>query len=138
MAQYIGKGVSNIVKIKNIDLFSDLLQVLGCKIIHVPGEGYGFIVNNNSGEPVKYVDVEELGRDQNVVRKRTVRWTEAICEHLQPGEVLIFKHVGYEGDSVINGYAIAVSWKGQVDFVGLDDIYQKAQRKFNSGPIKML
>lgn len=135
MGLYSGKGMSNIVKIKDPDTFDELLRVLGCKMIHVPGEGFGFTVQNSNGEPVKYVTVDIL--DQNNSSRETKRmiWTDAIAEHLLPGEVLIFQHSGSD-DVRINAYSLAISWKGQIDFIHIDDIYKRAARKFNSDAIK--
>lgn len=136
MGYYSGQGVSNIVKVKDPGSFEELLSVIGCKMIHEPGLGFGFIVLTRTGEPSKYVTVEEVDPVTNAVRSKSrVLWTEAISEHLLPGEVLVFQHIGSEENN-INAYSLAISWRGQVEFVSIDDIYKKAARKFNSEIIR--
>ncbi len=131
MSAYTGAGKSNFVDVKNPKLFEELLRAIGCRMIYRADAGYGFIAENPKGEPNLHVNVEQLDAEGNVVKTHSkILWTKAISEHLMPGSVLIFQHVGRSGYDEFRAYSVAVSWTGSVDVIDINDIFPKIAKKY--------
>lgn len=53
---------------------------------------------------------------------------EELATHLAPGHVAVLQEVGYEKLRYLIGHAVAVNAAGDVEVIGLDDIYERAKR----------
>lgn len=138
---YNGKSRSNYVHFTDVEKVKAILAFYGCVLIsNEKGDAILLNGSNDTGdkESTLYgVDEEtmtkltELGLvgadDENEGDVELPDFMETLAEYLPDGEVLIWTHIGSEGNKYMNGYALAINNQGQTRGVELTDIYSLAK-----------
>jgi len=129
VADYYGKGRTNIFKVKDIDALTTALAGAEFIVEARPDRGADAVF-------IRVSDNDAAGSwSQLVYTDDDAEPTELfvpamIAEHLQDGQVAVFVHAGSEKLRYLSAYSIAVHADGRQVRVDLDDIYQRAADEF--------
>lgn len=131
MANYYGKGRTNIFRVKDVDALKAALSAAEFTVEDRPDRGPNAVsitVSDNDGAgnwgQLVYTDEHDDDPAELFV-------PDIIAEHLQDGQVAVFVHAGSEKLRYLSAYGIAVHASGQQVRLNLDDIYQRAAEAFN-------
>lgn len=130
MADYCGKGRTNIFKVKDIDALKAALAGAEFTVEARPDRGADAVLIHvsdndgagNWGQPV-HIDDDDEPTELFV--------PDMIAEHLQDGQVAVFVHAGSEKLRYLSAYSIAVHANGNQVRIDLYDIYQRAAGAFD-------
>ena len=130
MADYYGKGRTNIFKVKDIDALKTALAGAEFTVEARPDRGADAVVicvsdNDAAGSWGQLVYTEDDDAEPTELFV-----PDMIAEHLQDGQVAVFVHAGSEKLRYLSAYSIAVHANGQQVRLDLDDIYQRAAEEF--------
>lgn len=118
MANYCGTGRSNYFKVKDQAAFENWADNIGLNYELRNGE-YVFFGHDEHGDPPSGPDEDE-GFDF---------FTE-LQKHIADGETVIFMASGAEKLRHVGGYAVALANKGKITSFGLQDIYDRAKKRW--------
>lgn len=120
MTDYEAVGRTNYFSVRDTAALEELLSDSAIELVHDTKRGRVALLD---GDGTDWTIGIEDGEDELYL-------PDVIAEHLAPGQVAVFLHVGAEATRCVAGYAIAVSDKGNREVVNLYDIYEKAARAF--------
>jgi hypothetical protein len=129
MADYQCMSRSNYFKVKDIEKFNDWVSSL-------PGDWYShgsetkegvMMASETGGPPSDRYDEE---KDDYV----ELDFYKELSQHLQKGEVAVFKEIGWEKLRYLVGQAVAVRWDGKCQAVCLDDVFKKVKSYWKKVP----
>jgi len=120
MANYIPVARSNYFKVKDDEAYLAAVgELSGVDLITDKDGRHGMLFED--GIPTWKYD-EDLGDDKEI------DVCEIVSEHLCDDEVAIFQEIGYEKMRYLQGYAMAVNSKNQVEHIGIENIYDLAKK----------
>lgn len=131
MADYYGRGRTNIFKVKDISALKTALAGAEFTVEERPDRGADAVsitVSENDGAG-SWGQLVYTGGDDADPTELSV--PDIIAEHLQDGQVAVFVHAGAEELRYLSAYSIAVHADGRQVRVDLDDIYQRAAEAFS-------
>jgi len=120
MANYYATARSNYFKVKDTKKFEKFCNKVGVEMV-TQNDLVGFICSrseNGSLPSAIYNDGDWEDIDL----------CDMIASHLCRGQVAVMMEVGAVKHRYVNGYAVAVNWKGEVKEVSLDMIYDLAKK----------
>jgi hypothetical protein len=123
MANYYAKARSNYFKVKDIEKFQALCNELNVEMIKRDNL-VGFICTLDpdcGGLPSSKYNEETEDHDE-------IDISQEIYPHLCEGEVAVMMEAGYEKYRYVNGYALAVNWKGEEESISINNIYELANK----------
>lgn len=128
MANWQGAARTNYFRVKNVEEFKGWAGNL--PNIEVAQKDEGFMLMStcpDTGSFPSQVYDEETGDEIDIELRE-------ISQFLAEGQVAVFMEAGAEKLRYVTGWAMAVSWDGQVEFVNIDEIYERAAAKFGVDP----
>lgn len=131
MADYYGKGRTNIFKVKDIDALRTALAGTEVTVESRGERGAGAVLIRLSDNDVTGCWGQLVYGDDDDVEPTELFVPDMIAEHLQVGEVAVFVHAGSEKLCYLSAYSIAVHANGSQVRVDLNDIYQRAAEAFD-------
>ena len=121
MANYIETARSNYFKVKDRAKFEKATRLFGSFTIVEGDDGTIAILGDEEFPSVAY---DKNGNE----RKKT--FSDIVAEHLTDDSVFVAMGSGYEKMRYIAGWAYAVDNSGNYVAINLDDIYDKAKKRF--------
>ena len=131
MANFYGTARTNYFKVKDVDAFKAWIETLpSIQLIEKNGEFAFYSICPDSGTfPSSVWDEEsEDFVDIDLVLE--------LAKHLTEDSIAVLMEAGAEKVRYINGWAVAVNHKGQIENIWLDDIYSKAEQRFGIKPTR--
>jgi hypothetical protein len=121
MANYIETSRTNYFRVKDLEAFEDAIAPYGgVTVVHGDNNSIALLGD-------EYFPDTGWDDDGNDLPKS---FSEVISEHLAEDSVFIAMGSGYEKMRYITGWAYAIDSKGKVIGVNIDDIYDKARKKY--------
>ena len=126
MSNYYAHSRSNYFKVKNVDEFKAFCDKIGVEMIKSMFDNednfVGFVCSLDAGGggiPSSVYD-----KDTDVCTDFDI--CEEVSKHLLEGEVAVFIEISHEKLRYLAGNATAVNWKGEVEQITLNNIYEQA------------
>lgn len=130
MADYYGKGRTNVFKVKNIDALTKALAGAEFAVEARPEHGAGAVFIRVSDNDAAGSWGQLVYSDDDDAEPAELFVPDMISEHLQDDQVAVFVHTGSEKLRYLSAYSIAVHANGRQVRIDLDDIYQLAAEEF--------
>ncbi|WP_342314750.1 hypothetical protein LIX17_25125 (plasmid) [Mycobacterium avium subsp. hominissuis] len=131
MADYSGKGRTNIFKVKDIDALKAALAGAEFTVEARPDRGADAVLIQVSDNDVTGCWGQPVHTDDDDAEPTELFVPDMIAEHLQDGQVAVFVHAGSEKLNYLSAYSIAVHANGNQVRLDLNDIYQRAAEAFD-------
>ena len=122
MANWEGYARSNYFKVKDEEKFRAWATGLNLEIYE---EGGLFGIASEDGDWPDQRENEETGESESI------EIVDELAALLEDGEIVVFQCIGHEKMRYLNGHATAFNSAGECIDLDLDDIYDKAKRRFN-------
>ncbi|WP_099020825.1 hypothetical protein [Mycolicibacterium palauense] len=129
MADYYGKGRTNVFKVKDIDALTTALAGADFIVDTRPDRGADAVFIRVSDDDASGSWGQLVYTDDDA-EPTQLSVPDMIAEHLQHDQVAVFVHVGSEKLRYLSAYSIAVHADGRQVRVDIDDIYQRAASEF--------
>ncbi len=130
MASFVGVGRSNTFGVRSIERLKEALSRTGVELID-RGDGMVTLLSGPCDETGDFDTwIGDLDADDDSDEDQNLFVPDMIAEHLLPGQVAVFEHVGHEKLRYLSGWAIAVFDDGRQIRVSLGDIYAMAASEF--------
>ena len=129
MANYYATARSNYFAVKDRAAFEAWATEAGLAVL--PGDG-----DRHAGRlMITPLQESEGGWPAHRLNRETDAWDEFnLCGelggHLVESEIAVLMEVGNEKLRYVSGSAVAVSWKGEVERLDLNEIYDRASSRF--------
>lgn len=133
MATWTGSARTNYFRVNDEVAFREWAGKLGLQVIEsddpkpdperlLPDEGklVGLLEINGEGWP-------SFSYDEDTDEETEIDMAEEISGFLKEDEVAVIQEVGAEKLRYITGFSMAVNHKGEILYVGLDQIYKKIE-----------
>ena len=133
MANYYASARSNYFRVKDSQAFEAWVNSVG---------NLGIFTKDNAGETL--YAIYDNGGDScgwpsyNFDEDTEIDLTADLAEHLVDGEVAVLIEVGAEKLRYLVGCAVAVNWKGEVEWLNLDRIYDLAEERWGVRPTEAI
>lgn len=131
MANYYGTARTNYFKVKDAALFKSFLVKFNLnrdQTLARDASGEGCAILFEDGIPSFY-ETDDGETDE-------IDFPEELAKHLQDGEIAIFMEAGAEKMRYISGHATAINSNGERIDIDLNQIYNKALKKFKTIPTR--
>lgn len=127
MANYYEQCRSNYFKVKYLEAFKAFLKSFEPTLTLIEdGDRVGFLAEE--GLPSYRVAEEDDDEDGDRGDDEDgVDFFPELAQHLQDGEVAIITGCGYEKMRCMTGFATAVNSKGEIQYVSIEEIYDRAK-----------
>ncbi len=125
MANYNCYSRSSYFKVKNEEKYKEFCSKWKVELICKESEGetlYGFL-SHDLGIPIYYEKNGEWVLDDE-------GFLEELADLLDPEWVAIFQEIGYEKMRYLVGDSLMIDSQGNITTVSINDIYDKAKKKF--------
>lgn len=127
MANYYGKGRTNEFAVKDIDALKEALKGTEVEVVQ-RGEGNTVVLLLDDGDCSDFSLY--LWGDEEGAEDEYMFVPDMIAEHLQPGQIAVFQHSGWEKLRYTDAWAIAVHSDGRQVRVSIHDVYDAAATEF--------
>lgn len=130
MANYTAVTRSNYFKVKDEQAFLEWVESVPDLGHWKNNEGLHAIRSDTDGWPsFQYIEDEE-GYEVEL----DLELAPELSKHLAEGEVAVLLEAGYEKLRYITGHAVAVAWDGRIEYIDLNQIYDRAKEVFGVEP----
>lgn len=128
MAKFTGAARSNYFKVKDAELFKEwVLSIPSLSIFK--GEG------KQDGLFAIYSDCPDTGCwPSGCFDEVEIDLAVDLSVHLAEGQIAVLMEAGAERLRYLAGYAVAVNWKGETEYLNLNQIYDLAEKRFGIRP----
>ena len=133
MANYYASARSNYFRVKDSKVFEDWVN-------SIPGLGIFtkqvadatlYAIYDNGGDACGWPSYDPENDCE-------IDLTEELSAHLAEGQIAVLIEVGAEKLRYLVGHAVAVNWKGEVECLNLDRIYDLAEERWGVRPTKAI
>lgn len=134
MATFLGVGRTNTFGVRSVERLKDALSRTEVEVID-RGAGMVTLLSGPCDETGDFDTwIGDLDADDDSDHDENLFVPDMIAEHLLPGQVAVFEHVGNEKLRYLSGWAIAVFGDGRQIRISLGDIYSMAASEFGVDP----
>ncbi len=128
MANYYGQGRTNTFAVRDVDALKSALADYEIEVIDRDDSQVTLLANNEDGDfSVWTFDDDEDTEDSVFI-------PDMIAEFMQPGQIAVFVHSGWEKMRYMSAWGLAVHSDGRQIRISVDDIYAIAAKAFDVDP----
>ena len=128
MANYYGQGRTNTFAVRDVDALKSALADYEIEVIDRDDSQVTLLANNEDGDfSVWTFDDDEDTEDSVFI-------PDMIAEFMQPGQIAVFVHSGWEKMRYMSAWGLAVHSDGRQIRISVDDIYAIAAKVFDVDP----
>ena len=129
MANYYASARSNYFQVKDSKVFEEWVDSIpGLGIFTKQGDSATlYAICDNGGDACGWPSYDHEN-------DREIDLAEELAEHLAEGQVAVLIEVGAEKLRYLSGHAVAVNWKGEVEWLNLNRIYDLAEERWGIRP----
>ena len=128
MANYYGQGRTNTFAVRDVDALKSALADYEIEVIDRDDSQVTLLANNEDGDfSVWTFDDDEDTEDSVFI-------PDMIADFMQPGQIAVFVHSGWEKMRYMSAWGLAVHSDGRQIRISVDDIYAIAAKAFDVDP----
>jgi hypothetical protein len=128
VANYYGQGRTNTFAVRDVDALKSALADYEIEVIDRDDSQVTLLANNEDGDfSVWTFDDDEDTEDSVFI-------PDMIAEFMQPGQIAVFVHSGWEKMRYMSAWGLAVHSDGRQIRISVDDIYAIAAKVFDVDP----
>lgn len=131
MANYYASARSNYFKVKDEEAFIDWADSIS-GIAYWKKEDR-FAIYDDGGDSYGW---PSFSYDEETGEEREIDLANELSAHLAEGEVAVLIEVGAEKLRYLVGNVVAVNWRGEIEWLNLDRIYDFAQQRWGVTPTR--
>lgn len=121
MANYVPHFRSSYFEVKSMKRFKQFCNIFGLRMHE---RGPTVAIFGDEGMPNNLW--AGVGTD---AEDRSIDFPAHLAKFLKPGHGAVMQEIGYEKERYYFGMSCAVNWKGDCEYVHLDDIYDRIDEK---------